>query len=50
MKPHALAHSVAGLGVGFILVHFVPTLVPNALMIGVVVLVAGIVFDLMVNK
>ena len=50
MKPHALAHSLAGLGVGLILVHFVPSLVANALMIGIVVVVAAIVFDLMVNK
>lgn len=50
MKPHALAHSVSGLGVGLILVALVPSLVGNALMLGIIVLVAGIVFDFMVNK
>ena len=50
MKPHALAHSVSGLGVGLILVALIPSLTANALTLGIIVLVAGIVFDFMVNK
>lgn len=50
MKPHALMHSLAGLGFGLILVNFIPTLVDNALMLGVVVLVVAVVGDFMVNK
>lgn len=50
MKPHALMHSLAGLGVGLILVNFIPTLVDNALMLGVLVLVVAVVGDFMVNK
>lgn len=50
MKPHALLHSLAGLGVGLILVNFIPALVTNALMLGLVVLVIAIVGDFMVNK
>ncbi len=50
MKPHALMHSLAGLGVGLILVSLIPALVANALMLGLVVLVVAIVGDFMVNK
>jgi hypothetical protein len=50
MKPHALMHSLAGLGVGLILVNFIPALVANALMLGLIVLVAAVVGDFMVNK
>lgn len=50
MKPHALMHSLAGLGVGLILVNFIPALIANALMLGLVVLVVAIVGDFMVNK
>lgn len=50
MKPHALAHLVSGAGLALILAALVPALVANALILGVVVLVAGVAFDLMVNK
>ena len=50
MKPHVLMHNLAGLGVGLILVNFIPTLVDNALMLGVLVLVVAVVGDFMVNK
>ncbi len=48
MKPHALVHSLAGLGVGLILVSLVPSL--GTLMYGVVVIVVAIVLDMMVQK
>ncbi len=50
MKPHALMHSLAGLGVGLILVSLIPALVANAMMLGLVVLVVAVVGDFMVNK
>ena len=50
MKPHALMHSLAGLGIGLILVSLIPALVDNALMLGLVVLVVAIVGDFAVNK
>lgn len=50
MKPHALAHSVMGVGLGLVLVVLVPSLVANALMLGIILVVAAIVFDMMVNK
>lgn len=42
---HALSHSLAGLGIGLILVNYFPSL--NNLMYGVVVLVVAIVWDSM---
>lgn len=50
MKPHALAHMVSGAGIMLVLVSFFPALVANALMYGVIILVAAILFDFMVNK
>ncbi len=47
---HALLHSLAGLGVGLILVSLMPSLVANALMLGVVAIVVAIVGDMMVKK
>jgi len=49
MKPHALAHSVTGAGVAFLVLYFVPALVSWALILGVVLLVGGIIWDMMVN-
>lgn len=50
MKPHALAHLVAGAGVMLILVSIIPALAVNALILGIIILVAGVVYDYMVNK
>jgi len=43
--PHTLMHSLFGLGLGIILVNFVPSL--NSLWIGVVLVVVAIVLDTM---
>ena len=50
MKPHALAHLVTGLGVGLVLVGLIPALGANALLLGIIALVAGIAWDYSVNK
>lgn len=50
MKPHGLAHLVTGAGVGILILGLVPTLAANAVVIGIIVAVVGIVYDLMVNK
>lgn len=50
MKPHALAHSLSGLGVGFILIALMPSLVSMAFVIGIIALVGGIIWDFSVNK
>lgn len=49
-KPHMLAHSVSGLGLGFILIALVPSLVPTALVIGIIALIGGVAWDMSVNK
>ena len=49
-SPHALMHSLAGLGIGLILVALVPALVTNALVLGIVALVVAVVGDFAVNK
>lgn len=50
MKPHALLHALLGIGLGLILVSFMPALKENAFMFGLLVAVVAIVGDMMVNK
>lgn len=51
MKPHYIAHSISGLGVGLILVGIFPTLSgATAIVLGVVAFIAGAVYDYSVNK
>lgn len=51
MKPHALAHSLTGFGVGLIVVNLVSSLYGQmGLWLGVILLVAGFAWDWMVNK
>lgn len=49
-QPHALLHSLTGIGLGLILVALMPSLVANALMLGVVAVVVGVVGEMMVKK
>lgn len=44
-KPHTLMHSLAGLGLGIILVNLVPSL--NSLLIGAAILIVAVVLDWM---
>lgn len=44
-KPHALAHWLSGAGIGFLVLYFVPSLTANLLMLGVILLVVGFVWD-----
>ena len=48
-KPHALAHSVSGAGVAFLVLYFIPALANYALILGVLLVVGGIVWDMMSN-
>ena len=50
MKPHPLLHTLTGIGLGLVLVALVPSLVANALMLGVIVVVVGMVLDMMTGK
>lgn len=44
-KPHTLAHWVSGAGIGFLVLYYVPSLGANLLMLGLVLLVVGFVWD-----
>lgn len=46
-KQHAVAHSITGLGVGYILANYISALRDNLLVVGVVALVVGVVVDMM---
>ncbi len=51
MKPHYIAHSISGLGIGLVLVGIIPSLSgTTALVLGVVAFAAGFVLDYSVNK
>lgn len=50
-KPHYVAHSISGLGIGLILVGVIPSLSGGtALVLGIVALAAGVIYDYSVNK
>lgn len=48
--PHSLVHVLMGVGVGLIVVSFVPSLMNNALLLGVAVVVIGFLADWMIQK
>lgn len=43
--PHAMMHSLFGLGLGIVLVNFIPTL--NMLWLGVILIVVALGLDMM---
>ena len=49
-KPHAIAHSIAGIGVGLLLVGLVPSLASSGLMYGIILIVGGIAWDMYAQK
>lgn len=50
MKPHALLHSVAGVGLGVLLTGFLPSLAANAVMIGLVLIIVGVGGEFLMKK
>lgn len=48
-KPHALAHSVSGAGVALLVLYFLPTLTPYLLVLGLILLVGGALWDFASN-
>lgn len=50
MEPHALLHTLTGIGLGMVILALMPSLMANALMYGVGVVVVGVVGEFMVNK
>ncbi|OGD99433.1 hypothetical protein A3H87_03895 [Candidatus Curtissbacteria bacterium RIFCSPLOWO2_02_FULL_42_37] len=49
-KPHPLLHSVAGIGLGLLLVGLVPDLVAKAVVLGIILLVVGVGGELVIKK
>lgn len=47
LKPHALLHSVTGVGVGLLVASYVSA---NATMLGVVLVVAGLAGEFLISK
>lgn len=50
MKTHPLLHSLMGIGLGLVLVSLVPTLVSNALTIGIILVIVAFVLEMMMGK
>ena len=50
MTPHALTHILTGIGIGLVLVGLFQGLAAQALALGVIVAVAGIIIDFAVHK
>lgn len=50
MKPHALAHMVTGAGLALVLSVLISAVATNAMVLGIILLVGGIAYDMMVNK
>lgn len=49
-KPHALLHTVVGVGLGLVLVSYFSGLASNALMLGLLLVVAGVAGEFVWNK
>lgn len=47
VKPHALLHTLTGAGLGMVLLGLMPGLTGNAMMLGVLLVVAGMVGEFM---
>lgn len=51
LKPHALMHSVLGIGLGLLLVSWFPTLLgENTALVGFVLVVVGVAGEFVYNK
>lgn len=48
-KPHALVHSVTGAGIALLVLYFVPSLLSNLLVLGLVLFVGGFILEFFVN-
>ncbi len=48
-KPHVLAHSVSGAGLALLVLYLLPTLTPYLLVLGLVLLIGGVLWDLAAN-
>lgn len=48
-KPHALSHTLEGAGIALLVLYFVPALFAYLLVLGLVLLIGGIAWDMMSN-
>ena len=48
-KPHVLAHSVSGAGLALLVLYLLPTLTPYLLVLGIVLVIGGVLWDLAAN-
>ena len=48
-KPHALSHSVSGAGLALLVIYLLPTLMPYLLVLGLVLLIGGVLWDVASN-
>ena len=49
MKPHALVHTIAGAGFGFLLLYFIPSLTAYLLVLGLVLFAIAFILEFFVN-
>ncbi len=49
MRPHALVHSLTGFAVACLVIYFVPSLLANLLMLGIIVFVLAFILEFFVN-
>ena len=49
-KPHSLAHTVFGIGLGVLLVGLFPALGAQALVVGIIVAIAALAYDYFMVK
>ena len=49
-KPHPLAHTVFGIGLGVLLVGLFPALGAQALVVGIIVAIAALAYDYFMVK
>lgn len=50
LKPHALVHSLTGIGIGLLLAGWIPALSGSAVTWGIILVVIGVAAEFVVNK
>ncbi|MBI2327950.1 hypothetical protein HYU92_06560 [Candidatus Curtissbacteria bacterium] len=50
LKPHPLLHSLSGVGLGLLLAGLVPSLAASGVLLGIILIVAGVGGEFMMKK
>jgi hypothetical protein len=50
LKKHPMLHLLSGVGIGLLLVAFMPSLASNALMLGIILFAAGVVGEFVMGQ